>query len=192
MSCTLNIYRKSGTWLGQRELRLFKLLLSYITDPSAAENFIDLILPFFSKKDLNSGEPCFNIFLCTLCMHSKWLLFFISFSNFQQPWHDLPWVFYIVDECLEALRVVKGIVPNLRCKVSAKVLNALNPLLATVGLEQRLCICDIYDGLSLHESSMSFLVIVVIFVMSTLTRCLFLFHIMIYDTSITISHYLIW
>ncbi|KAG2589626.1 small subunit processome component 20 homolog [Panicum virgatum] len=107
--------RKSGTWLGQRELRLFKLLLSYITDPSAAENFIDLILPFFSKKDLNS------------------------------------------DECLEALRVVKGIVPNLRCKVSAKVLNALNPLLATVGLEQRLCICDIYDGLSLHESSMSFL-----------------------------------
>ncbi|XP_039847986.1 small subunit processome component 20 homolog isoform X2 [Panicum virgatum] len=107
--------RKSGTWLGQRELRLFKLLLSYITDPSAAENFIDLILPFFSKKDLNS------------------------------------------DECLEALRVVKGIVPNLRCKVSAKVLNALNPLLATVGLEQRLCICDIYDGLSLYESSMSFL-----------------------------------
>uniref|UniRef100_K3XDN4 Uncharacterized protein n=1 Tax=Setaria italica TaxID=4555 RepID=K3XDN4_SETIT len=107
--------RKSGTWLGQRELRLFKLLLNYITDPSAAENFIDLILPFFSKKDLNS------------------------------------------DECLEALRVVRGIVPNLKCKVPAKVLNALNPLLATVGLEQRLCICDIYDGLSLHESSMSFM-----------------------------------
>lgn len=107
--------RRSGTWLGQRELRLFKLLLNYITDPSAAENFIDLILPFFSKKDLNS------------------------------------------DECLEALCVVRGIVPNLSCKVSIKVLNALNPLLATVGLELRLCICDIYDGLSLHESSMSFL-----------------------------------
>ncbi|CAO2170436.1 unnamed protein product [Urochloa humidicola] len=107
--------RKSGTWLGQRELRLLKLLLNYITDPSAAENFIDLILPFFSRKDLKS------------------------------------------DECLEALHVIKGIIPNLRCKVSAKVLNALNPLLATVGLEQRLCVCDIYDGLSLHEPSMSFL-----------------------------------
>ena len=79
MSCTLNIYRKSGTWLGQRELRLFKLLLSYITDPSAAENFIDLILPFFSKKDLNSGEPCLSKFFCTLCMHSKWLFFFFHF-----------------------------------------------------------------------------------------------------------------
>ncbi|KAJ1284067.1 hypothetical protein BS78_03G175200 [Paspalum vaginatum] len=107
--------RRSGTWLGQRELRLFKLLLNYIREPSAAENFIDLILPFFSKKDLNS------------------------------------------DECLEALCVVRGIVPNLSCKISVKVLNALNPLLATVGLELRLCICDIYDGLSLHESSMSFL-----------------------------------
>ncbi|WVZ69932.1 hypothetical protein U9M48_018646 [Paspalum notatum var. saurae] len=107
--------RRSGTWLGQRELRLFKLLLNYITEPSAAENFIDLILPFFSKKDLNS------------------------------------------DECLEALRVVRGIVPNLSRKISVKVLNSLNPLLATVGLELRLCICDIYDGLSLHESPMSFL-----------------------------------
>ncbi|XP_062230251.1 uncharacterized protein LOC133927941 isoform X2 [Phragmites australis] len=107
------LHRRSGTWLGQRELRLFKLLLNYITDASAAERVIDLILPFFSKKDLNS------------------------------------------DECLEALRVVRGIIPNLRCGVSHKILSALNPLLATVGLELRLCICDIYDGLSLHESSMS-------------------------------------
>ncbi|TVU34273.1 hypothetical protein EJB05_16104 [Eragrostis curvula] len=107
--------RRSGTWLGHRELGLFKLLLNYITDPSAAERFIDLILPIFNKKDLKS------------------------------------------DECLDALRVLKGIVPNLRCMVSVKVLNALNPLLATVGLELRLCICDIYDGLSLHESSLSFL-----------------------------------
>ena len=75
---------------------------------------------------------------------------------------------------------MKGIVPNLRCKVSAKVLNALNPLLATVGLEQRLCICDIYDGLSLYESSMSFLVIVALFVVSTLICCLFLFHIILF------------
>jgi U3 small nucleolar RNA-associated protein 20 len=60
---------------------------------------------------------------------------------------------------------VRGIVPNIKCKISVKVLNALNPLLATVGLEQRLCICDIYDGLSLHESSMSFVVILALFVM---------------------------
>lgn len=107
--------RRSGTWLGQRELRLFKLLLNYITDPSAADKFIDLILPFFSKKDLNS------------------------------------------DDCLEALCVVRGIIQNLRCKVSEKVLNALNPLLAIVGLEPRLCICDIYAGLSLNDPSMLFL-----------------------------------
>uniref|UniRef100_A0A0A9EEA2 HTH arsR-type domain-containing protein n=1 Tax=Arundo donax TaxID=35708 RepID=A0A0A9EEA2_ARUDO len=107
------LHRRSGTWLGQCELRLFKLLLNYITDASVAEHVIDFTLPFFSKKDLNS------------------------------------------DECLEALRVVRGIISNLRCGVSLKILNALNPLLATVGLELQLCICDIYDGLSLHESSMS-------------------------------------
>uniref|UniRef100_A0A453EZ34 HTH arsR-type domain-containing protein n=2 Tax=Aegilops tauschii subsp. strangulata TaxID=200361 RepID=A0A453EZ34_AEGTS len=107
------LHRRSGRWLGQRELRLFKLLLNYITDPSAAEHVVDLVLPFFSKKDLNS------------------------------------------DECLEALHVVRGIIQNLRHGVCVKIVNALNPLLATVGLEQRLCICDIYDGLSLHESSMS-------------------------------------
>uniref|UniRef100_J3L1D9 Uncharacterized protein n=1 Tax=Oryza brachyantha TaxID=4533 RepID=J3L1D9_ORYBR len=107
------LHRKSGMWFGQRELRLFKLLLKYITEPSSAEHVLDVILPFFSKKELNP------------------------------------------DECLEALRVVEGILPNLRCGVSTKILNALNPLLATVGLELRLCICDIYVGLSLHESSMS-------------------------------------
>ncbi|KAF0916337.1 hypothetical protein E2562_005936 [Oryza meyeriana var. granulata] len=107
------LHRKSGMWLGQRELRLFKLLLKYITEPSSAEHVLDLILPFFSKKDLNP------------------------------------------DECLEALRVIEGILPNLRCGVSTKILNALNPLLATIELELRLCICDIYVGLSLHESSMS-------------------------------------
>uniref|UniRef100_A0ACD5UJH9 Uncharacterized protein n=1 Tax=Avena sativa TaxID=4498 RepID=A0ACD5UJH9_AVESA len=106
------LHRRTGRWLGQRELRLFKLLLNYITDPLAAEHVVDLVLPFFSKKDLNS------------------------------------------DECLEALHVVRGIIPNLQLGVSVKIVSALNPLLATVGLEQRLCICDIYDGLSSHESSM--------------------------------------
>jgi len=71
-------------------------------------------------------------------------------------------VFYIADDCLEALCVVRGIIQNLRCKVSVKVLNALNPLLASVGLELRLCICDIYAGLSLHDPSMLFLVIITI------------------------------
>jgi U3 small nucleolar RNA-associated protein 20 len=69
-------------------------------------------------------------------------------------------VFYITDECLEALHVVRGIIPNLRHGVSVKIVNALNPLLATVGLEQRLCICDIYDALSSHDSSMRSLVII--------------------------------
>jgi U3 small nucleolar RNA-associated protein 20 len=55
----LHVYRRSGRWLGQHELRLFKLLLNYITDPLAAEHVVDLVLPFFSKKDLNAGKPLF-------------------------------------------------------------------------------------------------------------------------------------
>uniref|UniRef100_A0A0E0C3W3 HTH arsR-type domain-containing protein n=1 Tax=Oryza meridionalis TaxID=40149 RepID=A0A0E0C3W3_9ORYZ len=50
---------------------------------------------------------------------------------------------------------------DLRCGVSAKILNALNPLLATAGLELRLCICDIYVGLSFHEPSVSTLAMLV-------------------------------
>lgn len=66
-SVPFDLYRRSGRWLGQRELRLFKLLLNYITDPSAAEHVVDLVLPFFSKKDLNSGKPIFKSSLS--CAH---------------------------------------------------------------------------------------------------------------------------
>ncbi len=150
------VYRKSGTWLGQRELRLFKLLMKYITDPSSAEHVLDLILPFFSKKDLNPGKPFCQVYLmqhaycASASMKKTRLLIIILRSSY----------FCMIDECLEALRVVGGILANLRCGVSAKILNALNPLLATAGLELRLCICDIYVGLSFHEPSVSTLVII--------------------------------
>lgn len=94
----------------------------------------------------------------------------VLFFSLQMPNLDMVWpfclIFYITDDCLEALCVVRGIIQNLRCKVSEKVLNALNPLLAIVGLEPRLCICDIYAGLSLNDPSMLFLVIITLFVMS--------------------------
>lgn len=110
--------------------------------------------------------------ILSFSMHKKtqdYSLFCFSFAmtyNLDMFCPLLSCVFYMTDECLEALRVVRGILPNLRCGVSVKILHALSPLLATVGLDMRLCICDIYDGLSSHESSMSSLVIIALSVMS--------------------------
>nr|CAD1819808.1 unnamed protein product [Ananas comosus var. bracteatus] len=49
-------HRKSTIWPGQRELRIFKLLVKYIRDPVSADYFLDILLPFLRKKDLNSDE----------------------------------------------------------------------------------------------------------------------------------------
>ncbi|XP_073005480.1 uncharacterized protein [Typha latifolia] len=49
-------HRKFTIWPGQRELRIFKLLVKYIKDPKAAACFVDILLPFFRKKDVNSDE----------------------------------------------------------------------------------------------------------------------------------------
>lgn len=49
-------HRKSTIWPGQRELRIFKLLVKYIRDPVSADYFLDILLPFLRKKDLNSGK----------------------------------------------------------------------------------------------------------------------------------------
>lgn len=38
------------------ELRIFKLLVKYVNDPFAAAQFVNILLPIFKKKALNSGE----------------------------------------------------------------------------------------------------------------------------------------
>lgn len=38
------------------EVRIFKLLGRYVNETSIAREFIDIVLPFFGKKGLTSGE----------------------------------------------------------------------------------------------------------------------------------------
>ncbi|KAJ3705626.1 hypothetical protein LUZ61_009331 [Rhynchospora tenuis] len=61
------------------------------------------------------------------------------------------------DECMEGLQVVREMVPILGSKSYDKVLGAVNPLLVTAGLDLRMCICKVVDGLALHDSSFAVL-----------------------------------
>lgn len=49
-------HRKCIKWPGDTELRIFKLLVRYITDPIVAGRFIDILTPFFKKKNTSPGE----------------------------------------------------------------------------------------------------------------------------------------
>ncbi|XP_020264631.1 small subunit processome component 20 homolog isoform X1 [Asparagus officinalis] len=109
------ISRKSPMSSGKTELRIFKLLVKYVNDPVVAEKFVDILLPIFKKKALNS------------------------------------------DECLDGLHIIRQILPVLSDKTTGKILSAVNPLLVSCGLNMRLCICDILDGLSLIDPSLAFL-----------------------------------
>ncbi|KAK9281533.1 hypothetical protein L1049_004436 [Liquidambar formosana] len=48
------IKRKLVKCPGERELRIFKLLLKYIKDPFLARKFVDILLPFLTKRAQNS------------------------------------------------------------------------------------------------------------------------------------------
>ncbi|WOK99438.1 small subunit processome component [Canna indica] len=107
------IHRKCTKWPGNTELRIFKLLVRYITDPVVAGRFVDILLPFFKKKD-------------------------------RSP-----------DEILEGLHVLRGILPVVRIESSGRIIEAIHPLLVSSGLELRLCICDVVDGLVLIDPSLA-------------------------------------
>lgn len=108
-------HRKSKLGPGKIELRIFKLLVKYISNPLAAGQFLDIVLPLFKKKSIDS------------------------------------------DECLEGLCVIKGILPVVSEEATVKVLSAMNMLLDSVGLDLRLSICDILDGLAAKDPSLTFL-----------------------------------
>jgi U3 small nucleolar RNA-associated protein 20 len=59
---------------------------------------------------------------------------------------------------MEGLQVVREMVPILGSKSFDKVLCAVNPLLVSAGLELRICICEVLDGLALCDSSFTVLV----------------------------------
>ncbi|KAG1347740.1 hypothetical protein COCNU_06G015690 [Cocos nucifera] len=107
-------HRKSTVWPGKTELRIFRLLVKYINN-AAASGFIDILLPFFKKRDIST------------------------------------------DECVEGLHVIKGVLPVLDYETSGKILKAINPLLVSAGLDLRLCICDVLDGLAMINPSLAFL-----------------------------------
>ncbi|CAA6658531.1 unnamed protein product [Spirodela intermedia] len=48
--------RKTIIWPAMEEIRIFKLLGRYVNETSIAREFIDIMLPFFGKKGLNSDE----------------------------------------------------------------------------------------------------------------------------------------
>ncbi|XP_010938573.1 uncharacterized protein [Elaeis guineensis] len=61
------------------------------------------------------------------------------------------------DECMEGLHVIKAVLPVLDYETSGKILKAINPLLVSAGLDLRLCICDVLDGLAMINPSLAFL-----------------------------------
>lgn len=65
------------------------------------------------------------------------------------------------DEAMEGLIILKSILPVVGFESSAKILEAIHPLLVSAGLELRLCISDILESLVLIDSSMAFVVILI-------------------------------
>ncbi|RZC52306.1 hypothetical protein C5167_020735 [Papaver somniferum] len=61
------------------------------------------------------------------------------------------------DECLEVLKVIKGVLPKLGGIITDKILKAVAPLLLSAGVDTRLSICDILNGLALQDPSVVFL-----------------------------------
>ncbi|KAI3979780.1 hypothetical protein MKX01_013875 [Papaver californicum] len=61
------------------------------------------------------------------------------------------------DECLEILKVIKGVLPKLGGETTDKILKAVAPLLLSAGVDIRLSICDILNGLALQDPSVVFL-----------------------------------
>ncbi|OVA05421.1 Down-regulated-in-metastasis protein [Macleaya cordata] len=61
------------------------------------------------------------------------------------------------DECLEVLHIIKGVLPKLGSETTGKILKAVAPLLISAGLDIRLCICDILNGLAVNDPSVAFL-----------------------------------
>lgn len=57
LSDLLFIYtRKLVKCPGERELRIFKLLSKYIKDPLLATKFVDILVPFITKRAKNCGK----------------------------------------------------------------------------------------------------------------------------------------
>eukprot|EP00268_Persea_americana_P031222 TRINITY_DN30328_c0_g1_i1.p1 TRINITY_DN30328_c0_g1~~TRINITY_DN30328_c0_g1_i1.p1 ORF type:complete len:2757 (-),score=438.74 TRINITY_DN30328_c0_g1_i1:344-7405(-) len=61
------------------------------------------------------------------------------------------------DECLEGLRVIQVILSVVGGDNAGKILNVVHPLLLSSGLEIRLAVCDVIDGLAVNDPSLAIL-----------------------------------
>lgn len=57
------------------------------------------------------------------------------------------------DACVEALQAIRHIIPVLGTESTTEILNAVSPLLISVGLDVRMSICDLLDALAGSDSS---------------------------------------
>ncbi|KAJ8444737.1 hypothetical protein Cgig2_030411 [Carnegiea gigantea] len=56
--------------------------------------------------------------------------------------------------CMEALKILKEIIPVLGCENTSKILNAVSPILISARLDVRLSVCDLCDALTESDSSL--------------------------------------
>ena len=72
---------------------------------------------------------------------------------------------------MEALQVIRDIIPVSGSETSPKILNAVSPLLISAGLDMRLAICDLLGVLA--ETDPLVLSVVIIFVFVSLIILLY-------------------
>lgn len=66
----------------------------------------------------------------------------------------------MVDVCVEALQILKEIVPALQSESNTKILNAVSPILISAQRDLRLSICDLLNVLAEDDPSLRSMVIV--------------------------------
>ncbi|GLU08657.1 hypothetical protein SLE2022_255570 [Rubroshorea leprosula] len=103
--------RKMVRCPGETEITIFRLLSKHIKDSTLAKKFVDILLPFLSKKVIGS------------------------------------------DVSLEAMQVLRDIIPVSGSGSTKQILNAVSPLLVTAEMDMRLCICELLEVLSKSDPS---------------------------------------
>ena len=63
---------------------------------------------------------------------------------------------------MEALKILKEVIPVLGCENTSKILKAVSPILISARLDVRLSVCDLFDALAESDSSLRSTVIVFI------------------------------
>lgn len=112
-------------------------------EPSTAESFVDILLPFLTKKHQNIGGPL------TISIFSHVIVFMGLLLTSAAA---------LVDTCVNVLQIIRQVVTVLGSGSSKKLLNSISPLLISADLAVRNSICDVLDAVALKDASLSILV----------------------------------